>query len=119
MSKTSCERPRPSRNQSISCLRETDLPSAGCCTGEIVRWLADRNFDDAERQLVRKLRRQQRHGHVVDRHVALRPSLERAAVRVAVENGIDAVAVDRLLETRRAEERVDLRRLALDRALER
>src|SRR2546430_17231284 len=88
----------------MSCSLATALPSAGCCTGEIVRRLdspfAKGDLDDAERQTVRKLRDQQRHGHVVHRDVALRPSLERAAVRVAVTNGLHAVAVERLVDER-------------------
>src|SRR5437016_12124274 len=99
----------------MSCSLATALPSAGCCTGEIVRRLdgpfAKRDLDDAERQPVRKLCDQQRHGHVVHRDVALRPPLERAAVRVSMKNGVHAVAVERFLEARRSEEWVDLRRL--------
>src|SRR5207244_4957695 len=56
---------------------------------------------------------------VVDRRVALRTSLQRAAVRVAVKDGVHAIAVERLLEARRPEEGVDLRRLADDRGVDR
>src|SRR5262249_23447041 len=54
---------------------------------------------------------QERQRHVVDRHAGRRPPLRRAAVRVAVERRGYRVAIERIFEPARAQERRDLRRL--------
>ncbi len=57
---------------------------------------------------------QKRQGHVVDRHVALRPPLRPTMVRMAVEHGGYLVAVQRLLEPARSQKGEDLGLLTLD-----
>ena len=58
--------------------------------------LSDRYLDDAERQAIGEICEKQRHGHVVDRHVAFRPSFERTAMGVTMKNSSTAIPVDRL-----------------------
>src|SRR5262249_36121330 len=68
----------------------------------------------ADRGLVAEGVAQERQRHVVDRHVALGPSLRLAVVRVTVEDQADRVAVQRLLQPAGPQEGEDGRRLALD-----
>ena len=58
--------------------------------------------------------RQQRHRDVVDRHVFLGVPFGTAAMRVPVKDHRHRESADRILETARADERVDLRRFAFD-----
>src|SRR5882724_345777 len=55
---------------------------------------------------------EQRHGHVVDRHVSFGPPFQRAAVCVAVKHRAAAIAVDRLFQARRSQKRINLLRLS-------
>src|SRR5256885_2262419 len=108
MVKSCCVILRPSRYQSMSWSRFSPSGNAACRIRGILcdsghRRLADGHFDDAERRTLFEIRREQRHGHVVDRHVSLRASFERAAMRVTVEDGAAAIAIDRLFESRRSE----------------
>src|SRR5205814_7416841 len=58
--------------------------------------------------------REERHRHVVHLHAALGRALELPAMRMAVKDHRDGIAADRLLEAARAEERMNLERLAFD-----
>src|SRR3954471_22273283 len=87
---------------------------ANCIAASRDRGLADGHFDHAERLAPLEILSAQRHGDGVDGDVPFRPPLERAAMRVSVEDGVAAIAVDRLFKSRRSEKRVDLRRLAGD-----
>src|SRR5215212_4083798 len=122
MAKTFFVLARPSWNHWTSVLRVTPFGKEGCFTARLYlrpRRLTDRYFDDAESRLVGGGCDEKRHRHVVDGRIPFRAPFERAAMRVAVENGRHAVAVERLFQARRAEERRDLRRLAHHRGVDR
>src|SRR5580765_3628789 len=78
-----------------------------------------RHLEHAKRLAIRIGPREQRHRYVVDRDAVLGLSLELAAMRVPVDDERYRVSSDRLLETARAEERIDLERLTLHRLLNR
>src|SRR6266508_2360206 len=68
------------------------------------------NLHDEIRWTIRIDPREERHRDVVDGHAGRRAPLRGAAMRVAVKDGADAIAIDRLFETARSEIRVDLER---------
>src|SRR5262249_36112736 len=74
----------------------------------LFRARANGNVEHPERRFVGKGSREQRHRDVVDRNARLRGALQLTAMGVAVEHQRHGVSADRLLETARSEERIDL-----------
>jgi FAD/FMN-containing dehydrogenase len=110
--------PRGKLSASATCgTRVTGRPSE--TTPSSHRRRPYRNLHHPERQPVRVRHGQDRHGHVVDRGGAFGAAFGLTAVGVAVEDGVDAVAVDRLFEAAGAEEGDDLGGLAFDGGLDR
>src|SRR5262249_54962541 len=70
------------------------------------------DLDDAEWRLIGVGAAEQRKRHVVDRYAGGGGALWPSAMRVAVEHDARSIAVDGLLEPARAQERIDLGRLA-------
>ena len=91
------------------------LPRSACFPGRgLGLRRRRRQFDQAEWRAVGEGLTHQRQRHVVDRDSAAGAPFGAARVGVAVEDGRRRVAVERLLQPAGAEEREDLRRLALD-----
>src|ERR1051326_9504295 len=107
-------RARVPRYQSIS-----DLRSSIARFYSRVHCFADRNFDHAKRQLLGKRGGEHGHRDVEHGRAVLRSPFQRSAMRVAVEDSVHPVSIERLFESRRAEEGDELRRLAFDRGLDR
>ena len=85
----------------------------------IVGRVAGGHFEHTERRSIRKRTGQQRHRHVVDGDAAGRGALQLPAMRVPVHDERDRIAIERLLEPARSEERIDFERLAFDGLLNR
>src|SRR6185295_4900089 len=77
------------------------------------------DLENPERRMIREGVPQELQADVEDRHALRRLAFRLAAVGVAVEDGLDGIAGERLLQAAGAEEGEDLHRLALDRLLDR